>query len=56
MSEIIHVYPLNDFREHECDPESANCWCKPTLDEEGICVHHAMDQREKYETGQLLPH
>lgn len=52
MENIIHVIPINDLREHL---ESEKCWCKPDLDE-NVCVHHSMDQREKYETGELKYH
>jgi hypothetical protein len=50
----IHVTPLNDLREHE---DSAQCWCKPTPDEEcpRVLVHHALDGREAFETGQRQP-
>lgn len=48
----MHVVPLLDLRDHEavCD-----CWCGPTQDGEwpNIWTHHALDQREKYETGEL---
>lgn len=48
----MHVYPLHDYREHVIDP-SVECWCRPTLTEEGIVVHNAMDGREKFETGEV---
>jgi len=51
---IWHVYPVDDLREHETDGET--CWCNPTCDEDGICVHNSLDQREKYETGELKEH
>ena len=47
----IHVYPIADLREHEI---SADCWCKPEADEE-LIVHHALDGREAFETGERLP-
>lgn len=48
-----HVVPVNDLREHELVPE---CWCKPTPDDEhDIWVHHALDGREAYETGERKP-
>ncbi len=51
MNEDIHVVPLNDLREHYT---TKTCWCNPSYDEEdGIIVHNALDQREKYETGEL---
>lgn len=46
-----HVVPLNDLREHEAN---GSCWCKPTLDE-GVWLHHSMDGREAFETGERLP-
>ena len=53
MSEC-HTVPLGDLRDHELSPM---CWCKPTEDEEfvGLFVHHAMDGREAFETGERLP-
>ena len=50
MSEVLHVVPLNDLREHAA---SKDCWCHPTEDGEypDIWVHHAMDRREEYEEG-----
>lgn len=47
-----HVVPLNDLREH--DP-SETCWCHPTLDDDtydDVYIHHSMDGRELYETGE----
>lgn len=52
----LHVYPVNDLREHVT--EGVKCWCHPTIDDSGdelIVTHNAMDQREKYETGELKP-
>lgn len=46
-----HVVPLNDLREHVAN---GSCWCKPTLDE-GVWLHHSMDGREAFETGERLP-
>jgi hypothetical protein len=50
----LHVIPTNDLREHAC---SRHCWCGPTEDDEalGLFVHHSLDQRERYETGELKP-
>lgn len=45
----IDVIPLNDLKEHGY---SWNCWCHPSSDETGVCVHKAMDQRELYESGE----
>ena len=46
---MLHVYPLNDLREHEMSKE---CWCRPDVDEDGVCVHNALDGREAYEIGE----
>lgn len=50
----IHVMPVGDLREHE---SSSQCFCKPTEDEDmpGLWVHHALDGREQYETGEMKP-
>lgn len=48
----LHVVPLDDYRDHVGLP---NCWCGPVEDDE-VWMHNAMDQREKYETGELRPH
>lgn len=45
-----HVYPLNDFRQHDTD-SGPTCWCKPEVDGE-IVIHNALDEREKIETGE----
>lgn len=44
---MIHVIPINDLREHQCDTQ---CWCQPVIDDD-VCVHNALDQRETYEQG-----
>jgi hypothetical protein len=53
-SNDVHVIPLEDLRDHTT---STDCWCCPT--EEGDCsgvwIHHSLDNREKYETGEILP-
>lgn len=54
---IYHVYPVEDLRDHDIENEG-QCWCHPVLYEENngdVWVHNSMDQREKYETGELLP-
>lgn len=50
-TEVWHVVPLNDLRDHE---PSKDCWCHPTLDddEERVYIHHSLDGRELYETGE----
>ena len=47
-----HVMPLRDLRSHL---PALSCWCCPTEDEDvpGAWLHHAMDQRERYESGEL---
>lgn len=51
----VHVVPVGDLREHAC---CRTCWCRPTEDDEapGLWLHHALDGREKYETGELKLH
>lgn len=53
--DLIHVVPLNDLREHVA---RIDCWCHPTPedDEPRVILHHALDQREKYESGELREH
>lgn len=43
-----HVIPNNDLREHA---EAPSCWCRPFYEDE-VCVHNAMDEREKLERGE----
>jgi hypothetical protein len=45
---VTHVRPIDDLKPHGW----AECWCDPT-DDDGVVVHHSMDQRELYETGTL---
>lgn len=50
---VLHVYPLDDLRDHETG-EGVTCWCRPRLEDEGaacIVVHNSMDGREDFETG-----
>jgi 3'-phosphoadenosine 5'-phosphosulfate sulfotransferase (PAPS reductase)/FAD synthetase len=46
---LVHVYPVGDYREHDL---TEGCWCCPSIDD-GVAIHHAMDERERYETGEL---
>ncbi len=49
---VVHVYPLNDLREHDvADGSGGTCWCKPREvdDAPGVWVHNSMDGREEYE-------
>lgn len=55
MSEIFHVYPVNDLVEHETTDD--DCVCGPSLEavprDDGsmgwLVIHHSLDGRE-------LPH
>ena len=53
MSDRVHIMPVDDLREHTC----IDCWCNPTPseDDEDVILHHSMDQRELYETGERKP-
>lgn len=54
-SDYVHIVPIDDLREHRIN---IRCWCKPTRDTEEpfLFIHHALDQREKYESGELGLH
>jgi hypothetical protein len=58
MTERRHVYPVGDLREHVT--EGRDCWCHPVIeDHDGVgevVIHNSLDGRERYETGELLPH
>lgn len=54
VSETIHVYPLNDLREHVTDGDGhvGKCPCSPKVEWEGltrIVVHSSFDGRELLE-------
>jgi hypothetical protein len=51
MPKRIHVYPLNDLRDHLIGDDD-ECWCNPVPDSEypTLLVHNSMDGREQYET------
>ena len=50
----IHVYPINDIKEHNTD--TSQCWCEPSIEECGaVIVHNSLDQRESYEQGIRKP-
>lgn len=53
FAQPYHVLPINDLKEHD---KNEHCWCRPVVDEYGNVIHNSMDQRELYETGELLPH
>lgn len=46
-----HVVP--DGEDHKL---SLDCICQPRLSLDGVVIHFAFDNREKYETGELKPH
>lgn len=58
MQKDIHVYPVNDLREHE---QTRECWCQPTPirglatdrlphgRDDIVVVHHSADGRELVE-------
>lgn len=51
LAPVIHVYPVDDIREH--DTAGTACWCAPNLEVEEaavIVVHNSLDGREAYET------
>jgi hypothetical protein len=50
--DLLHVIPVNDFREHVADEA---CWCQPTTERDGIMVHNSMDKREYFERGERRP-
>jgi hypothetical protein len=51
VSDIWHVYPINDLREHITD--GVECWCRPEYDEdENLVIHNSADGREQFETGE----
>lgn len=43
----IHVYPINDLKEHVL--EGLTCWCRPEENDDGVIVHNSLDRREEYE-------
>ena len=54
-NDTLHVVPVDDLREHSTDKRKP-CWCRPEHDEEhDLFVHHSMDGREKFETGERKP-
>jgi hypothetical protein len=48
---LWHIIPMGDLRDHV--PE-VTCWCNPEQDEErtDVYLHHSLDGREKFETGE----
>ena len=49
---LCHIVPLGDFKEHE---PSLGCWShpRPHEDRSDLIMHNAMDQRERYASGEL---
>lgn len=47
-----HVVPLQDLKPHSV---GVPCWCLPRPDgeEPDVLIHNALDQRERYETGEI---
>jgi hypothetical protein len=54
MGGQTHVVPMGDLRDHDA---STACWCHPTEDDDepSVYVHHSMDGREAFESGERLP-
>lgn len=51
----LHVYPLNDEREH--DIETSMCWCNPTMEivnGEMLFIHNSADGRELIEQAEEI--
>ena len=48
----LHVTPVDDLRPHEV---CCRCWCRPVRDAgtNEVVLHQALDQRERYERGEL---
>jgi len=51
LADPPEVKPIGDLREHD---DGEGCWCSPS-DDEGVLVHHSLDQREFYERGERKP-
>jgi hypothetical protein len=48
---LCHVVPHRDLKPHAIARDWRNCWCGPTEDD-GVIIHHSMDRREFYESGE----
>ena len=50
---MIHVYPLDDIKEHDTSDTGNTCECEPTVitepDSEIVVVHNSFDGREGVE-------
>ena len=52
---MIHVYPVNDWIEH--DINSTMCICEPKIDWNlGVVVHNSADGRELKENDKPIPY
>jgi hypothetical protein len=54
----FHNFPIEDLKEHVLVVVNGKslCWCHPEETDVGVWTHNALDQREKYETGELKYH
>ncbi len=53
---MIHIYPINDEREHEIG-DTTTCWCDPKLDleqPEMLVIHNSADGRELIEQAEAI--
>ena len=48
---VQHVVPVDDLREHV----PVDCWCEPKEVDDMFYSHNALDEREKFETGERKP-
>lgn len=61
---IVHVFPIGDIIEHQCEDDSVECICNPTvqfipsstsgLDDAQLVVHDRMDGSEGWMTAEKL--
>lgn len=59
---MMHIYPVNDLREHEL--EGTMCWCNPEVlwndpetgeaYSEGLVIHNLADRREVVEEAERI--
>lgn len=51
MADNVHVYPIDDLREHSTN--DVDCWCIPRIDDSNpncwVIIHNSADGREKDE-------
>lgn len=50
-SSVIHVYPVDDLREHNTETLMPECLCGAFFDEDcpGMIIHNSFDGREHVE-------